>query len=50
MMMMIAADSRARKLGMQTAEGEVKGEYERIWGEEGNADYQGIVQLSEHHV
>ena len=30
--------------------GEVKGEYGRIWEEEGNADYGGMVQPSQQHV
>ena len=43
MMMMIDPDSRARKGGR---EGEVKGEYGGIWGEEeGNTDYGGIPCL-----
>ena len=43
---MIVPNSRARKGGKER--GEVKGEYERIWGEEEvNPDYGGMVQLSQ---
>ena len=45
-MMMIATNSRARRGGKER--GEVKGEYEEIWGEEeGNADYGAMVQPSQ---
>ena len=39
MIMMIAPNFRARKGGKER--GEVKGEYGRTTGEEGNADYRG---------
>ena len=49
MMMMIAPNSCARK--GEKERGEVKGEYGKIWGqEEGNADFVGMVQLSQQHV
>ena len=47
--MMIAPNSHARKEGKER--GELKGEYGRNWGEEeGNADYEGMVQPSQQHV
>ena len=47
-MMMIAPNSRAFK--EEKERGEVKGEYGGIRGEEGNADYGGMVQPSQQHV
>ena len=48
-MMIIAPNSRANK--GKKERGEVNGEYERVCGEEkGNADYGGMVQLSQQHV
>ena len=47
-MMMIAPNSRARK--EEKERGEVKGELGGICGgEEGNADYGGMVQPSQQH-
>ena len=40
-MIMIAPNTRARKGGKE--KGEVKGEYGRIWREDGNADYGGMA-------
>ena len=41
-MMMIAPNSRTYKEGKK--KGEMKGEHEKIWGEqEGNADYGGMT-------
>ena len=49
MMMMFAPNSRTRKEGKK--KGEVKGEYGRVSGEEeGNADYEGMVQPNQQHV
>ena len=46
---MITHNFRARKEVKER--GKVKGEYERIWGEEeGIADYGGMVQPSQQHV
>ena len=46
-MMIIAPNSRVRKEGQE----EVKGVYQRIWGEEEeNADYGGMVQPIQQHV
>ena len=48
LMMTIAPNTRARKGGKDR--GEVKVEYGGIVGEEGNADYGGMVQPSQKHV
>ena len=48
-MMITAPNHRAHKGQKET--GELKGEYRGIWGEEeGNADYEGMVQPSQQHV
>ena len=47
MMMMIAPNSRARKIGKEWRE--MSGFCGRKWGEEGNANHGRMVQLSEQH-
>ena len=48
MMMMIAHNSRERKVGKER--GELQGEYGRLWEEEENFVNGGILQPSQQHV